>query len=402
MNIAEQKPLEEENIETEFPPGEEPKPSTSRVVQFKSPKEVEPLWHGIDDGAKKVVSPLDEGPIKISVVPLSNVQPPTPGTGWQLTPTSPWSCPNQRTIVPPKQSVIFTNLGQEHLNSMDRLLWDNIVTTVGVLPNIRLKGELPYEKVLMKEYTRGLQQSVCPTMPMIRLAISIEDMGEKIDRDYRSAVVGSRGEELKHLEGESLVNPKYSQHLRDMVQFHSLKKFMDINDSRFDYTDEQKSGLDPTFSSADLICAQCLQTSAPMPKGEFSEDAMKISNMYMQIFGDPPGRCVSDMVHSRATYLDGLRDLYQMAKLTGDKLIVALHFQEYFGPVASEPFEDARLKHQLDSDFETRLRQENWALPSQLDKPMAVLMVIQAFRGPPVVFKMSDFARFDPVQRKYR
>ncbi|MCP4494797.1 MAG: hypothetical protein GY820_46965, partial [Gammaproteobacteria bacterium] len=222
---------------------------------------------------------------------MINVPPPPPGTGWHLTPTSPCSCPTQRTIAPPKQSVIFTNLGQEHLNSMDRLLWDNIVTMVGVLPNIRAKGELPYEKVLMKEYTRGLQQSVCPTGPNIRLAISIEDMGDKIDRDYRSSVVGPRGEELKHLEGESLVNPKYSQHLRDMVQFHSLKKFMDINDQRFDYTDEQKSGLDPTFSSADLICAQCLQTSAPMPKGEFSEDAMKISNMYMQIFGDPPGRC---------------------------------------------------------------------------------------------------------------
>ncbi|MCP4473501.1 MAG: hypothetical protein GY821_02810, partial [Gammaproteobacteria bacterium] len=238
-------------------------------------------------------------------------------------------------------------------------------------------------------------------MPKIRLAISIEDMGDKIDRDYRSSTVGSRGEELKYLEGLEL-NPKYSQHLRDMVQFHSLKKFMDINDPRFDYTDEQKSGLDPTFSSADLVCAQCLQTSAPMPKGEFSEDAMKISNMYMQIFGDPPGRCVSDVVHSRATYLDGLRDLYQMANLTGDKLIVALHFQKYYGPVASEPFEDALLVHRLDPGFEKRLRQENWALPSQPDKPMAILMVIQAFRGPPVVFKLSDFARFDPIQRKYR
>ncbi|MCP4493788.1 MAG: hypothetical protein GY820_41780, partial [Gammaproteobacteria bacterium] len=165
LGIAEQKPLECEDVETEFPPGDEPKPSSSRVVQFKSQIEVEPLWRGIDDGAKKVVSPLDEGPIKTPVVSLSNVQPPTPGTGWQLTPTSPWSCPNQRTIVPPKQSVIFTNLGQEHLNSMDRLLWDNILTMLGALPNIRAKGELPYEKVLMKEYTRGLQQSVCPTMP---------------------------------------------------------------------------------------------------------------------------------------------------------------------------------------------------------------------------------------------
>ncbi|MCP4489355.1 MAG: hypothetical protein GY820_18900, partial [Gammaproteobacteria bacterium] len=86
LGIAEQRPLEYEDVETEFPPGDEPKPSSSRVVQFK---EVEPLWHGIDDGAKKAVSPLDEGPIKTSVVPLSNVRPPTPGTGWQLTPTSP-------------------------------------------------------------------------------------------------------------------------------------------------------------------------------------------------------------------------------------------------------------------------------------------------------------------------
>ncbi|MCP4495127.1 MAG: hypothetical protein GY820_48670, partial [Gammaproteobacteria bacterium] len=84
------------------------------------------------------------------------------------------------------------------------------------------------------------------------------------------------------------------------------------------------------------------------------------------------------------------------------KSIVALHFQKYYGPVASEPFEDALLLHRLDPGFEKRLRQEDWALPSQLDKPMAILMVIQAFRGPPVVFKMSDFARFDPIQRKYR
>ncbi|MCP4493794.1 MAG: hypothetical protein GY820_41810, partial [Gammaproteobacteria bacterium] len=129
---------------------------------------------------------------------------------------------------------------------------------------------------------------------------------------------------------------------------------------------------------------------------------MKISNMYMQLFGDPPGRCMSDMVHSRATYLDGLRDLYQMATLTGDKSIVALHFQKYHGPVASERFEDALLVHRLDPAFENRLRQENWALPSQVDKPMAVLMVIQAFRGPPVIFKLSDFAWFDSVSQKYR
>ncbi len=58
---------------------------------------------------------------------------------------------------------------------------------------------------------------------MIRLSISIEHMGEKIDRDYRSTVVGGRGEELQRLEGESLVNPKYSQQLRDMAQFHALK-----------------------------------------------------------------------------------------------------------------------------------------------------------------------------------
>ncbi|MCP4486747.1 MAG: hypothetical protein GY820_05420, partial [Gammaproteobacteria bacterium] len=33
---------------------------------------------------------------------------------------------------------------------------------------------------------------------------------------------------------------------------------------------------------------------------------------------------------------------------------------------------------------------------------MAVLVVIQAFRGFPVIFKLSDFARFDPVAQKYR
>ncbi|MCP4489275.1 MAG: hypothetical protein GY820_18475, partial [Gammaproteobacteria bacterium] len=42
LGIAEQRPLEYEDVETEFPPGDEPKPSTSRIVQFKSPKEVEP------------------------------------------------------------------------------------------------------------------------------------------------------------------------------------------------------------------------------------------------------------------------------------------------------------------------------------------------------------------------
>ncbi|MCP4489207.1 MAG: hypothetical protein GY820_18125, partial [Gammaproteobacteria bacterium] len=148
LKIAEQKPLEFEDVETEFPPGDEPKSSSSRIVQFK---EVEPLWTGVDGGASKVVSPLDEGPIKTPVVSLSDVKPPMPGTGWQLTPTSPWSCPNQRTIAPPKQSVLYTNLGSEHLNAMDKLLWDNIVTILGVLSNIRVKGELPYEKVIMKE-----------------------------------------------------------------------------------------------------------------------------------------------------------------------------------------------------------------------------------------------------------
>ncbi|MCP4491049.1 MAG: hypothetical protein GY820_27600, partial [Gammaproteobacteria bacterium] len=31
-----------------------------------------------------------------------------------------------------------------------------------------------------------------------------------------------------------------------------------------------------------------------------------------------------------------------------------------------------------------------------------ILMVIHALRGPPVIFKLSDFARFDPIARKYR
>ncbi|MCP4495039.1 MAG: hypothetical protein GY820_48230, partial [Gammaproteobacteria bacterium] len=129
---------------------------------------------------------------------------------------------------------------------------------------------------------------------------------------------------------------------------------------------------------------------------------MKVSNMYTLTFAHPPGKMVTDYMHNRSKYLDGVRDLEDMFKLAQDNRIVSLHFEAYHGPVGSEIYEDARLLHALEPKLEERLRGENWAIPANLEKPMAVVMVIQAFRGPPVLFKLSDFARADPETGKYR
>ncbi|MCP4473596.1 MAG: hypothetical protein GY821_03325, partial [Gammaproteobacteria bacterium] len=254
----------------------------------------------------------------------------------------------------------------------------------------------------MKEYTSSLKRSVFPTPRTIRVAASIEHIAEFVDSSYRTPNVGLRGEELPCIVGTKKPNLQYYQHLRDMCQFHAVKKFVHFTGERFPYTDEQKEGTDPVFSCRDLACTSCVQTTLELPKGEFAEDAMRITNMYTIYFAHPPGKMVTDYMHTRSTYLDGVRDLDDMTKLPQDKIIVALHFEQYFGPVGGEPFEEAPLQHALDPAFEERLRGENWALPANLDKPMAVVMVIQAYRGPPVLFKLSDFARVDPATSKYR
>ncbi|MCP4490373.1 MAG: hypothetical protein GY820_24095, partial [Gammaproteobacteria bacterium] len=254
----------------------------------------------------------------------------------------------------------------------------------------------------MREYTESLKRSVYPTPRTIRIAASIEHMADLVNKCYRTPIVGERGEELPCIKGSKMPNLQYYQQLRDMAQFHAVKKFADMNPNIFPYTEEQISGSDPVFSSKDLVCTPCVQTHRQFPTGEFVEDAMKVSNMYTITFAHPPGKMVTDFIHTRSTYLDGVRDLEDMFKLAQDNRIVSLHFEAYHGPVGSEIYEDARLLHTLEPKLEERLRGENWAIPANLEKPMAIIMVIQAFRGSPVRFELSDFARVDPATSKYR
>ncbi|MCP4490544.1 MAG: hypothetical protein GY820_24990, partial [Gammaproteobacteria bacterium] len=262
-SVGGQEKLELEDVHTELPQ------ASSQGVKSKV-SIVEPSW-GSQRSADSVR--LDDSSSSMPLINLKAVTFSTPGSDIQTKVSTPQSFPGKFYLKPSKKSAILVFLSQEEQDKVDPRLWNNLKDMVKSFIEYK-KEELPYEAVYMREYTESLKRSVFPTPRTIRIAASIEHVADFVDSSYRTPNVGERGEELKSNKNSKIPNLQFYQHLRDMVQFHAVKKFIEINNELFPYSEEQISGSDPVFSCKDLVCTSCVQTHRQFPTGEFAEDAM--------------------------------------------------------------------------------------------------------------------------------
>ncbi|MCP4491129.1 MAG: hypothetical protein GY820_28005, partial [Gammaproteobacteria bacterium] len=106
-------------------------------------------------------------------------------------------------------------------------------------------------------------------------------------------------------------------------------------------------------------------------------------------------------IYDRRTLADGLRDLKDQAQFNKGQLMVSLAVITYHGPVGDEPYHGYELQTPLYSPVEIRLRTLNWTLPQDESQPWAILLVVQPYRGIPLIFKLSDFGITHSIPHKF-
>ncbi|MCP4476198.1 MAG: hypothetical protein GY821_16895, partial [Gammaproteobacteria bacterium] len=94
----------------------------------------------------------------------------------------------------------------------------------------------------------------------------------------------------------------------------------------------------------------------------------------------------------------GLRD---QAQFNNGQLMVSVAIITYQGPVGAVIYHGYELQTPLYSPMEIRLRTLNWALPHDESLPWAILLVVQPYRGIPLIFKLSDFGITHDLPNKY-
>ncbi|MCP4459318.1 MAG: hypothetical protein GY816_15055 [Cytophagales bacterium] len=163
----------------------------------------------------------------------------------------------------------------------------------------------------------------------------------------------------------------------------------------------QKENTSPVMSSMDLVTVASTKGTVPFPTSPFAEDAQKLMNAYFLLFASSPGKLILSTIYDRRTLADGLRDLKDQAQFNNGQLMVSLAIITYQGPVGNESYYGYELQTPLHSEAELRLRTLNWAIPHDDSHPWAILLIVQPYRGIPLIFKLSDFGITHNVPNKF-
>ncbi|MCP4491201.1 MAG: hypothetical protein GY820_28385, partial [Gammaproteobacteria bacterium] len=174
-----------------------------------------------------------------------------------------------------------------------------------------------------------------------------------------------------------------------------------VSEPRGNEAEGQREKTSPVMASMHLVAVASTKGTVPFPTSPFAEDAQKLMNAYFLLFASSPGKLILSTIYDRRTLADGLRDLKDQAQFNNGQLMVSLAIITYHGPVGAEPYHGYELQTPLYSPMEIRLRTLNWALPHDESQPWAILLVVQPYRGIPLIFKLSDFGITHTIPHKY-
>ncbi|MCP4491657.1 MAG: hypothetical protein GY820_30780, partial [Gammaproteobacteria bacterium] len=199
---------------------------------------------------------------------------------------------------------------------------------------------LPADKLLFDEWVHQVFESVLPYKEASRLVASIDRIVDNYLPNYRVSP-NDAGAEVPMKQDQAL-NRQFGLHLDDRFGYMVLsKKFpteIPIDHPDFNYTEEQKHFTGEKMTGRDLAMVYMHRREGSYPVSCKADDAQKISNLFLRMWGTIPGRLEATEIYHTGNYLEGINELETMIIRNGGHSFVTLSYSKYLGPVGIEQY----------------------------------------------------------------
>ncbi|MCP4494842.1 MAG: hypothetical protein GY820_47210, partial [Gammaproteobacteria bacterium] len=265
-----------------------------------------------------------------------------------------------------------------------------------ILDAVRQWGDqqvLPADKLFFDEWVHQVLESVLPFKEASRLIASIDRIVDSYLPNYRVSA-NDAGAEVPMTQ-DLTRNRQFGFHLDDRFAYMVLsKKFpaeIPIDHPDFNYTQDQKHFTGEKMTGKDLAMVYMHRREGSYPISGKADDAQRISNLFLLMWGTIPGRLEATEIYHAGNYLEGINELESMIIRNGGHSFVTLSYSKYLGPVGIEQYNTDQFERLLTPQLVQRLRDNNWARPAKITEPWCDYLIIQPLEGYPVVFHLADF-----------